>query len=231
MSDRAAGVFYIIYNELIEMDDPEGHYAKICIFHYSDYGETLVGTYCHDLMMNYPESCTGVLDMEAEVWNRNNVALSWNPPQTDQPVAAYYVYRNDMLIAVLQQTTFLDENVPNGSYTYHVRVVYADGCESLSYNTVKVAIETEGIRNIDLSNIRVYPNPTTGELRIENGELRIENIEIFDLIGNLSPISSPVWKEMSKGRFEVNISHLPPGIYFIRIQTETGVKVKKVIKQ
>ena len=27
------------------------------------------------------------------------------------------------------------------------------------------------------------PNPTTGELKIENGELKIENVEVFDVYG------------------------------------------------
>jgi len=37
--------------------------------------------------------------------------------------------------------------------------------ESVSSACLKTALE----------NISLYPNPTTGELRIENGELRIEN--------------------------------------------------------
>ena len=31
--------------------------------------------------------------------------------------------------------------------------------------------------------ILLYPNPTTGELRIENGELKIKNVEIYDISG------------------------------------------------
>ena len=31
--------------------------------------------------------------------------------------------------------------------------------------------------------IKVYPNPTTGELRIDNGQLTIENVEVFDIYG------------------------------------------------
>ena len=43
-----------------------------------------------------------------------------------------------------------------------------------------------------ISSVSVYPNPTTGELRIENGELRINSVEIFDVFGrelNNSPFS------------------------------------------
>ena len=79
-----------------------------------------------------------------------------------------------------------------------------------------------------LENIKIYPNPTTGELRIENGELRIEKIEISDVYGrklssnHLIPTSS---------HHLINISHLQAGIYFVKIFTEQGEVVKKIIKQ
>jgi len=84
-----------------------------------------------------------------------------------------------------------------------------------------------------ISSISIYPNPTAGELRIENGELRIMNIQIFDIIGNkvLSLIPSPHWRGVSEGRGEVDISHLPAGIYFVQITTEKGVVTKKVVKR
>ena len=256
MSDRAAGVFYIIYHELVEMEDPEGHYTKICISHYSDYGETLVGTYCHDLMMHYPESCAGVLDMEAKVQGNNNVALQWSPPQAAQPVAAYYLYRNDSMIAVLQQTDYLDENLPNGKYTYHVRVVYGDGCESLSYNTVKVAVDFTGIGNVtDAGGVLVYPNPTKGEVFVGMPFMAsLQNVEVFDLMGrkhesakarkhegtkeNSPPLFPSFggagvvdrWQAKPDG-VVINISHLPQGMYFVRITTENSVVVRKVVKR
>ncbi|MDR0230489.1 MAG: T9SS type A sorting domain-containing protein [Dysgonamonadaceae bacterium] len=238
MSDRAAGVFYIIYNETVEMDEPWGQYAKICISHYSNYGETLVGTYCHDLMMNYLESCEGVLDMEAEVRDDNNVALRWHPPQAEQPILVYYLYRDNMLLAELQQTDYLDENLPNGSYTYHVRVMYVDSCKSLSYNTVKVTINFTGIADISTGSmsVRVYPNPTRGELRVEvagqarnDREWRVESVEVFDLMGK--SVGAYHCGSSENTKIILDISNTPAGMYFVRIQTETGVIVKKVIKQ
>jgi hypothetical protein len=95
----------------------------------------------------------------------------------------------------------------------------------------------------------VYPNPTRGELRISplplrdfpqrgkesectvDGELRVESVEVFDVMGNLTPVPSPNWRGVSEGRGEVNISHLPPGIYFIRITTENGIVTRKVVKE
>jgi len=64
----------------------------------------------------------------------------------------------------------------------------------------------------------IFPNPTTGELRIENGELRIENVEIYDIYGK--KISS--YHHINTSSHHLNISHLSPGIYFIRIYKEDG---------
>jgi len=78
--------------------------------------------------------------------------------------------------------------------------------------------------------IAVCPNPTDGELRIRNYELGIENVEIFDLLGR----TVETWRAASllqNGTIEINISYLPAGMYFLRIQTETGVVTRKVVKQ
>ena len=73
--------------------------------------------------------------------------------------------------------------------------------------------------------IQVYPNPTTGQLTIENGQLTINNVGIFDMMGRkqLSIVNCQL-------SIEINISHLPAGIYFVQIQTEKEIVTKKVIK-
>jgi autotransporter-associated beta strand protein len=73
--------------------------------------------------------------------------------------------------------------------------------------------------------VRVYPNPTRGEVIIEMGDMEygICDIEIFDIMGKKVShltISHPI-----------SISHLPAGMYFLRIQTETGIITKKIVKQ
>jgi len=84
-----------------------------------------------------------------------------------------------------------------------------------------------------LEAIEVYPNPTTGELRMENGALnliqgRIENVEVFDVYGR--KVSSHHLITSSSNHL-INISHLPVGTYFVKIMTEQGEVVRKVVKQ
>ena len=92
-----------------------------------------------------------------------------------------------------------------------------------------MVVEDAGIEENGETNIRVYPNPTTGELRITNYELGIGSlsevgVEVFDVYGRKQSHVSRVTRN------EKNISELPAGIYFVKITTEKGVVTKKVIK-
>ena len=90
-----------------------------------------------------------------------------------------------------------------------------------------------GIKNLEVSDINIYPNPTSGELRIENGEnnkgINPLVIEIFDIYGRKLNLSSRPLVHSST--VNIDISFLASGIYFVKITTDEGVVVKKVIKE
>ena len=71
-------------------------------------------------------------------------------------------------------------------------------------------------------NISIYPNPTSGELRMENGELRMANVEVFDIMGRKQHAEI----RESNGGVLLNIAHLPSGIYLVK----AGEQVWKVVK-
>jgi len=78
----------------------------------------------------------------------------------------------------------------------------------------------------ELNAITIYPNPTKGELRMENGQFRIENVKIFDIFGKQLLILNSSFSILNS----IDISHLPAGTYFVQIMTEKGVVTKKVLK-
>jgi hypothetical protein len=98
-----------------------------------------------------------------------------------------------------------------------------------------VGIEV-GIEPIETDVVKIYPNPTSGELFIEMSDMRCKtcDIEIFDVMGRnvgANPCVRPNGIGQSEiGKSEINISHLPSGIYFVRIQTENGTITRKVVK-
>ena len=83
-----------------------------------------------------------------------------------------------------------------------------------------------GIEAVETSGIKIYPNPTTGQLKIENGELKINNVEIFDVYGRNIHSLTP-----SLPHITINISHLQSGIYFVRVVFEGGSSIEKLVKQ
>jgi len=87
-----------------------------------------------------------------------------------------------------------------------------------------------GVPEKGMTEFLVYPNPTRGELRIEMSDMRSGMLdmryEIFDIYGRkMSQVSN-----LTSSIHLINISHLPAGIYFVKISTETGIVTQKVVK-
>ena len=93
-------------------------------------------------------------------------------------------------------------------------------------DSCKVTVRSVGINCFTKEeiNIRIYPNPTTGKLTINNEQLKIKNVEIFDVVGSKLWVVSGA--ELHDSQFKIDISHLANGMYFLKIDG----KVFKVIK-
>jgi len=74
--------------------------------------------------------------------------------------------------------------------------------------------------------ISIYPNPTTGELRIKNYELRIEEVQVFDIFGR----NVLFHKSLISSETIINISHLPHGIYVLKVVADGHTFTRKIVK-
>lgn len=73
--------------------------------------------------------------------------------------------------------------------------------------------------------IKVYPNPSNGEIFISfENTIQLLNYEVYDLNGRLL-----IKNEMK--RTEINISELNRGVYLLRIETDKGPIIKKIVKR
>jgi len=77
--------------------------------------------------------------------------------------------------------------------------------------------------------IKIYPNPTTGELTIDNGQLTMNSIEVFDVYGRKQNVEFHSYGLTVLRSY--GLSHLSAGIYFVKIKTNQGEVVKKVVKE
>ena len=95
-----------------------------------------------------------------------------------------------------------------------------------------------GIKEPNTSELIIYPNPTTGLLTICDVRYAICDVEIFDMMGRdvvgttftVAHVETDNYPSLQPTT-TINIAHLPTGIYFIRIQTETGTVMRKIVKQ
>jgi len=76
--------------------------------------------------------------------------------------------------------------------------------------------------------IVLYPNPTMSELIIKSEGARVEKIEVFDVFGRKQTVRTEVFMY---SEIKIDISYLVAGIYFVKIFTETGEVIKKVLKE
>lgn len=75
-----------------------------------------------------------------------------------------------------------------------------------------------------IENFSIYPNPAINSLTIENFEI-INELKIFDMQGKVRLHLSPKTETVN-----IDISHLPTGIYFLQIIGNNQVKNSKIIK-
>jgi M6 family metalloprotease-like protein len=148
-----------------------------------------------------------------------------DPPGGD---FTYNIYRDGTKISTVTTNSYTDKGFNTGvGHTWMVKVACSGGGESNPISKTLAGCEV-GVETNTNDGFRIYPNPTTGELRIENGEWRMEKVEIFDVMGK--SIVIPNGAQRNEESNTINISFLANGVYFLKIQTEQGTIVKKVIK-
>ncbi len=139
---------------------------------------------------------------------------------------AFNVYRNNELIATVpysgEVNTYFDE-VAIGNYQYQVTAVTGD-CESdfaltpdLSQNYVEIAVTSVA----EVTDTRIYPNPTTGNVTIEAAGMN--HITVVNTLGQVLYDANVNGDQMT-----MNLGQFKAGVYMLRITTEEGVSVSRV---
>ncbi|HTO14329.1 MAG TPA: GEVED domain-containing protein [Edaphocola sp.] len=116
-----------------------------------------------------------------------------------------------------------------GNGNYWVKVTTHSICGETT-DSLQVSIFGVGINNVDnQTNIRIYPNPTDGQIvNLEtDGAINISELSIFNLIGQ--KIYENKKMEKKSGKYQIQLSsHLPAGIYNIKINTDKGIVNRKL---
>jgi len=105
--------------------------------------------------------------------------------------------------------------------TYQVIVTDSNGCIKAVIDTVDLV----GIYEINPSHLyfNVFPNPTSGLVKIET-DAEVQYVQLLNLMGE------EVLSVEYSDNFQLNTSHLPDGLYIIRLVGEEYVLTRKLQK-
>lgn len=79
-----------------------------------------------------------------------------------------------------------------------------------------------------INSIVVYPNPTEGIFTLSYGNLKPQQIDVFDVTGK--KLLTLLESYISENQMQFNITTASSGIYFVKISSNEGQLVKRIIK-
>jgi hypothetical protein len=136
---------------------------------------------------------------------------------------------------------FIEQNpsLTRGTEIKNTAEIYFDFNAAVVTNTVINTIEwatgtDEEITSLQESVLKAYPNPFSGALYVEWNYLEpIRSLSLWNLQGQLIGDFTNLTKGLLSGKTEIGIQNadIPNGIYFLKVETETGIKVLKLAKQ
>lgn len=110
----------------------------------------------------------------------NSVTITWLPPQTNETLLGYNVYRDSQKIAnLITALTYTDNNVPAGSHWYSVTAVYAQGespmAQPVQVNIGNIQGKLQGFIRNAVTNL-VIPNAWVSALNSDYGAVTYNTI-------------------------------------------------------
>jgi len=106
---------------------------------------------------------------------------------------------------------------------YYGSLISSNGCSSLP-TAVTVTLNL-GIPDLDLANLKYYPNPVESDLNISYTE-PIEKVEVYTILGQ-----KVLSHDFNTRDVSINMSRFSAGTYVIRIATHNASQFVKVIKK
>jgi PKD repeat protein len=118
----------------------------------------------------------------------------------------------------------------NNDGDYNIRLIASYGADSSeTEQVIRVQNTVTNIGQAEKSSFRLYPNPANERVWIEPGNSFTGNVraEITDLHGRI--VYQKELKLAGQARTEINIQHLPSGLYFIRFSDGNVNKTEKLM--
>ena len=172
------------------------------------------------------ETCYDPTALTATNITDGSVTLDWSQQGTPDSWTINYKKTSASTWSNMNATShpYTLNNLEAGA-EYEVYVVANCGAQH-SGESNHVTFTAVGIEDYLFSSTALFPNPTTGEFRIQNSKFSIQSVEVFDVFGKL--MSSV---EVNDNTVTIDATSYASGVYFVRILTEKGMVTKRIVKK
>ena len=153
--------------------------------------------------------------------------ITFDVPDTELTAGKYYFEIKQLddnwigIVTDMESSGFFYENLDNSGVLEQIKG-YGNVQIRPNFGNPHVGIFTD---KASKSQLTLYPNPTSGELRVENGELKMEKITVYNATGQVVMVVSNV----NATSYKINVEKLNSGLYFISVQTKNGVVNSKFV--
>ena len=173
-----------------------------------------------------PENFTG-----AYYWNEDEFGarLAWDRAEYEYTLDRFEIYRSNegesfKLVGRIVNTPsithyeYTDVTGNVGNYTYRIIAFYQNGCES---EPEDVEITVTSVNEQGLGDIKLYPNPTSGNVSIMAEGMK--QIQVVNMMGQVL-ITQPVEADEAT----IDLGSFDKGMYMVIVTTGQGSIVKKI---
>ncbi len=145
----------------------------------------------------------------------SGIMVEWN---RQSGADAYVVFVNRDSVATVLGDSYFVENIPFGTIV-NIKIQPIGSCTYLPAEISCGSATSSTNQNFLIEKLKIFPNPTSGKINIKT-DLKIEEIEIYNAAGRF------LQKENSTS---FDLKNRDTGIYFLKIKTNRGVGVKRIL--
>jgi subtilisin family serine protease len=155
------------------------------------------------------------------------VTIAWKKPEETTGIINYNIFKDNLLIIENYSDTIYSETIDfEKVFEWCIATVCKN--ETSEKECVQNETCTVSITETDLNDMFLFfPNPAYNKLTIKSQTSQLPNTKIELLNINGTFISSHVF---INNEANIALEGLSSGVYFVRIQTENGVIIKKFVK-
>ena len=181
-------------------------------------------------IQNTAPTCTLITPTDNQIFTQGDVVTVSANVTDDLGLDSVVFYIDGAPLATFTAAPYsydiqTDVNTPTGDYTFYA-IAYDNGGLQTQSNTVTATLNAAGTSNVsenDFNGLKIFPNPVVDQFTLSTTE-NIAGLELYDLNGKV------VFKETNLTSNTINVSYLPQGIYFLKINFNDSIKTIKLVK-